>query len=90
MITDAFITSLEATFQAFGVDERVSRTDQSSVCAGEVVIVRGAMHFILYAGGDEVANIDLSMPKTAIIAAVEWHQNNPRQGFLALVEKVAS
>jgi hypothetical protein len=85
MITDTFIEELRLAFATFGVDEPVERTDDYVVMAGEVEIEAYSSTsdlptmLCVYTNTDCCIDIPLSMPRTAIIAAVEWHLNNPRQ-----------
>lgn len=85
MITDTFIAELREAFRVFGIDAVVSRESEEMVQAGEcnVCIDRVfSQSFMISCPDDGFADTDISLPRTAIMAVVEWHLNNPRQAEL--------
>ena len=84
MITEKFITELRAAFRVFGVDESVRLCDPTHIEAGDVdVLAMGttedAVFIIAPRHFGTPSYIDISLPRTAVMAVVEWHLKNPRQ-----------
>lgn len=85
MITDTFIAELREAFRVFGIDAVVSRESEETVQAGECAVYidrLSSTSFMVTRPGEGLADIDISLPRTAIMAVVEWHLNNPRQATL--------
>ena len=88
MITDTFIAELREAFRVFGVDEDIKLYDDTHIEAGDVdVLAMGAAedaHFIISPRAARTASyIDITLPRAAIMAVVEWHLKNPRQGSIS-------
>lgn len=105
MITDTFIEYIRSAFATFGIAEEVSRFGLQAVQAGRIRIAGQeapsaldedtfCVYYVDAAGVFYLlAEVHNTLPYTAVIAAVEWHQNNPRtekENLPALVETVAS
>jgi hypothetical protein len=87
MITDKFIAELREAFLVFGVDEDIKPRDATHIEAGDVdVLAMGttadAVFSIAPRPFGTPSYIDISLPRTAIMAVVEWHLKNPRQAPL--------
>ena len=91
MLTDKFIMELRAAFRVFGIDEHIARIDDETVEAGLVTISidrlvedrPGYSIVTPYGQWTGLADIDIALPRTAVMAVVEWHLKNPRQGSIS-------
>ena len=94
MITDTFIAELREAFRVFGIDEDIGRNEPHYIYAGGLGIQLTPQNdddddpppffdiFIYDTFMDMIAEVPEYLPRTAIMAVVEWHLSNPRQAVL--------